>query len=209
MGGLARLSGNTMNLDAWRHYLRGRLFQRLRQTDRALAEYRAALKHDPRHTRAAHAAAFLLAGAKRWTEAREALQRVLHINPRNTVAWFNLGYVAEQLGDLDAATEAFRAAVGHDPRSDRAWYGLGLALATRGNTQEAVASFEQAAKLQPMNGHVWYQLGLCHHKLHDADKVKSVVQHLDRFDRHMAKRLIVDTGRSDLAHVVADLQKLR
>jgi tetratricopeptide (TPR) repeat protein len=198
-----------MNLDAWRHYLRGRVFQRLHRTDRALAEYRAALKHDHRHTRAAHAAAFLLAGAKRWSEARDVLLAMLRLEPRNADAWFNLGYIHEQLGDNTAATEAFRTAVGRDAKLDRAWYGLGLALTRQDRHTEAVPAFEQAAKLQPLNGHIWYQLGLCHHRLHDADKVKSVVQHLDRFDRHMAKKLILDTGRSDLAPIVADLQKLR
>jgi tetratricopeptide (TPR) repeat protein len=198
-----------MNFDAWRHYLRGHLLQRLRKPDRALAEYRAALKFDPRHARAAHALAYMLAGQKHWAEAREALLHVLQLTPRDAVAWFNLGYVREQLGETGAAIESFRTAVGYDAKLDRAWYGLGLALARQECHPEAVSALEQAARLQPQNGHVWYQLGLSHHRLHDADKVKSVVQYLDRFDRHMAKKLVVDTGRSDLAHIVADLQKLR
>lgn len=194
-----------MNFGAWRHYLRGRLFQRLRRNDRALAEYRAALGYDHRHTRAAHAAAFLLANAKRWAEARDALRAVLQLDPDNGVAWFNLGFAHQHLGETDAAIQALRAAVKHSPKLDRAWYGLGLALAQRHDHAGAVQALESAAKLQPENGHVWYQLGLVHHALHEADKVAGIAEHLNRFARHHARQLILDTGRSDLAHLVADM----
>jgi tetratricopeptide (TPR) repeat protein len=195
-----------MNLDAWRHYLRGRLFQRLRKPDRALAEYRAVLKFDPRHARAAHAAAFLLAGAKRWAEARDTLLTVVRIEPRNAVAWFNLGFARQQLGELPEAVEALRTAVAHNPRLDQAWYGLGLALTQQNSHRAAAEALESAAKLQPENGHIWYQLGLAYHALHEADKVKGIAEHLNRFARHHARRLILDTGRTDLAHLVSDLR---
>jgi tetratricopeptide (TPR) repeat protein len=195
-----------MNFDAWRHYLRGRLFQRLRRRERALAEYRAALKHDPHHARAAHAAAFLLAGTQRWAEARDALLAVLKLEPGNGIAWFNLGFARQQLGETDAAIDALRAAVEHSPKLDRAWYGLGLALARQHDHSGAAQAFESAAKLQPENGHIWYQLGRSYHALHETDKVKGIAEHLNRFARHHARQLILDTGRSDLTHLVADLR---
>jgi hypothetical protein len=57
-----------------------------------------------------------------------------------------------------------------------------------------------------MNGHIWYQLGMAYHALHQPDKVKGIIQHLDRFDRHMARRLILDAERPDLAHIISDLR---
>jgi len=95
-----------------------------------------------------------------------------------------------------------------EPKFDRAWYGLGLAQAALGRHAEAAQALERTAQFQPMNPHAWYQLGMAWHRLHDPDKVKGVVEHLHRFDRHMARRLIRDTERADLAHMVADLKSL-
>lgn len=195
-----------MNLDAWRHYLRARLQLLLRRPAAALADYRAALAADPGFARAAHALAFLLARDKHYPEAEAALRTALRHRPRDATVWFNLGYVCDQLGRTDEAGEAFREAVGHRPRFDQAWYGLGVTLARSGRHREAAEALEQAAKLQPMNGQAWYQLALSYHALHEADKVRGIVEHLDRFDRHRARRLILDSGRNDLAHLVKDLK---
>ena len=56
-----------------------------------------------------------------------------------------------------------------------------------------------------MNPHAWYQLGMAYHTLRNPEKVNEVVMHLLRFDPKMTRRLILDTGRSDLAHLVKDL----
>lgn len=195
-----------MNFDAWRHTLRGRLMQFLRRRPAAMASYRAALAADPAATRAAHALAFLLAEDQHYPEAITILRAVVEVRPRHAVAWFNLGYLCDKLDRLDEAAEAFRTAVQHNAKLDRAWYGLGLTLTRAGRHREAASAHEQAAKLQPMNGHTWYQLALSYHALDEADKVKGIVEYLDRFDRHMARKLILDSGRSDLAHVVKDLK---
>lgn len=197
-----------VNFDSLRHYLRARLFQLLKQPRRAIEEYRLALRFKPDFTAAASALAFLLAGEHRYAEAEPLLRDCLRASPRQADGWFNLGYVcAEQHRDAEAI-EAFREAVRLNRKLDRAWYGLGLALAAQANHDEAVTAFEQAAQLQPMNGHIWYQLGMVQHARQDADKVKGIVQHLDRFDRRMARKLVLDTARTDLSHIVADLRDL-
>jgi tetratricopeptide (TPR) repeat protein len=198
-----------MNFDALRHYARARLFQFLKQPARAIAEYRLALKFNPDFTAAASAAAFLLAADKRFTEAESLLRDSLRLQADNADTWYNLGFVCAELHKPAEAVTAFREAVNRNRRLDLAWYGLGLALATQHQHAQAAQAFEQAAQLKPMNGHIWYQLGMAYHWLHAADKVKGIVEHLDRFDRHMARRLILDSGRSDLAHVVADLRARR
>jgi hypothetical protein len=59
-----------------------------------------------------------------------------------------------------------------------------------------------------MKGHAWYELGLAHHRRHDAEQVRYIAEHLNRFDRHTARKLIHDTGRTDLSHLVSDLRSL-
>jgi cytochrome c-type biogenesis protein CcmH/NrfG len=74
-----------------------------------------------------------------------------------------------------------------------------------GRHAEAVTALEQAANLQPMNPHAWYALGMAHHATNGPDKLKAVALHLVRFDPRMARRLIVDAERNDLAYLVKDL----
>ncbi|TAM46531.1 MAG: tetratricopeptide repeat protein [Gammaproteobacteria bacterium] len=196
-----------MNIIAWRHFLRARLFRLLRRPHDAIAEYRLALAADRGFARAAHALAYLLADENRPGEAIQALRDAVRLEPANAAAWFNLGFLLhEREHQIDAAVPAFREAVRLDPKLDRAWYGLGLAHAALGDHAEAAKAFERVATLEPMNGHAWYQLGMSYHRLDNADKVKGVVEHLNCFERRLARQLIHDTGRGDLAHLVADLK---
>jgi tetratricopeptide (TPR) repeat protein len=196
-----------MNFDALRHYYRARLWVWLGRPQRAIEAYRLALEFKPDFAKAASALAYLLAAQHRYGEAEALLRASLRAKPKDAAAWFNLGYVCDQLRQPAAAVDAFRQALALDDRLDRAWYGLGLALAAQGNPGEATPALERAAQLVPDNGQVWYQLAMAHHALHRADKVKGIVEYLDRFDRHMARKLILDTGRSDLAHLVTDLRR--
>lgn len=196
-----------MNLDALRHYYRARLYALLRQPQRAIAEYRLALRFNPDFALAASALAYQLGTQQRYAEAEPLLRDSLRVDPRNADTWFNLGFVCDKLREPAKAAAAFREAVALDPKLDRAWYGLGLALAAQGEHEQAAQAFERAASLKPMNGHIWYQLGMAYHALHQPDKVKGIIEHLDRFDRHMARRLILDAERADLAHIVADLRR--
>lgn len=197
-----------MNYDAWRHYLRARLFRLFRKPDAALAAYRDALICNPRFALAAHGFAYLLSSLGHTAEAETAFRKVVELAPRNSTAWYNLGFLYDKSHKLTEAVSAFREAVRLEPSFDRAWYGLGLSLAAQGDHAGAVKAIERAAQLQPMNPHIWYQLGMAWHTLHDPDKVRGVIEHLHRFDRHMARRLIRDAERSDLAHMVADLKSL-
>lgn len=193
-----------MNFEAWRHYLRGAMFQRRKHTLQAIDEYRAALAYDPVFLRATHRLAYLLAAISRDDEAEYWFRETLRIDPGNADAWFNLGYFCDQRQRLDEAVAAFREAARLRPRFDRAWYGLGIAMAAQGYHAEAAAALERAAGLQPMNGQVWYQLGMAYHACGNDTKVTEIAEYLNRFDRKMTKGLIVHSGRKDLEHLVAD-----
>ncbi len=56
-----------------------------------------------------------------------------------------------------------------------------------------------------MNPHAWYQFGMALHATGNSERFEQVVMHLLRFDPKATRRLIQDTGRSDLAHLVSHL----
>jgi|SRR2546425_483324 len=192
-------------MDHWRYYIRGRLLELFGFTQQAIAAYVAATRAAPGFLRPTNRIAYLLASHERFTEAEPYFQAVLRADPGNAVAHFNLGYTHDKRGQYERAVYEFREATRINPKIDRAWYGLGLAHAHLGRHREAAEALEQAATLQPMNHHAWYQLGMALHATHNTERFEQVVMHLLRFDPKETRRLIQDTGRSDLAHLVRHL----
>jgi len=197
-----------MNYDAWRHYLRGHLFNLIGRRQPAIAAFREALAANPEMLNAARVAGFLLAEAHDYRAAEAMLEHALARAPEEASTWFNLGYIREQAGRREAAITAFRRAVELNPKLDQAWYGLGFAHAQLGDHEAAATALEEAALLQPMNGHAWYALGMAHHHCHRPDRVKEVVEHIVRYDAKMARQLIQEAERADLKHLVAHLEEL-
>ncbi|MDH3514862.1 MAG: tetratricopeptide repeat protein, partial [Gammaproteobacteria bacterium] len=143
-----------------------------------------------------------------FSRALPLLEQTVSLRPRDAGAWYNLGYAHDCNRNPDRAIDAFREAVRLSPKFDQAWYGLGRCHATLDQLDEAVKAFEEAARLKPMQGHAWYELGLVHHRRHDADQVRDIAVHLNRFNRRLARKLIHETRRTDLSHIIADLQDI-
>jgi tetratricopeptide (TPR) repeat protein len=192
-------------MEHWLFYIRARLLEALGRTQEAITTYQAALRVKTDFHRCSNRIAYILAGLQRYAEAEPYFRAVLDADPGNAVAHFNLGYSYDKRGQYAKAVEAFCEATRLNPRIDRAWYGLGLAYAALGKHEDAAKALREAATLQPMNPHAWYQLGMAYYKLHNPEKVDEVVMHMLRFDPKMTRRLILDAGRSDLAHLVKDL----
>ncbi|BAV34487.1 hypothetical protein SCL_2198 [Sulfuricaulis limicola] len=206
MGAPAPVEYRPVNMDAWRHYLRARLYRLLKQPERAIAELRAALGLDPSFARAAHALAYLLVGRGDLDRALPLLEQTAALRPRDAGVWYNLGFAHDHNKNPARAIDAFREAVHLSPRFDQAWYGLGRCHAALGQLDDAIKALEEAARLQPTKGHAWYELALVHHRRHESDRVRDIAEHLNRYDRHAARKLILDTQRTDLAHLVSDLR---
>lgn len=192
--------------DAWRAYWRGRFFLWIRRPEQAAQALRDALSADPGHVPSLRWLGFCHGQRKEFTDAARYLAQAVAREPNDAHTWFNLGYARDQLGDTTGAIEAFEAALRLKPKLDQAWYGLGLAHARRGDHAAAVRALEEAALLEPRNPHVWHALGMAHHHAHAPDKVAAVAKHLVRFDPRMARHLIQETERADLAYLVAELR---
>ena len=195
-----------MNFDVWRHLLRARYFVWRRRGEEASAEYLAAMKLDPRSTTAINGLAFQHTAREQFAEAEQLFRQSLALKSKQPVIWYNLGFMCDKQGRHDDAVAAFREATRQAPKMDQAWYGLGHAHAAAGRHADAAAALEQAAKLVPQNPFVWYSLGMAYHCLGDRDKVTYVTEYLNRYDRRMTRQLIIESGRSDLEHLIADYE---
>lgn len=194
-----------MNFDKWRHYWRARFLHMLNRDDAAVSEYQLALQAAPEFARAASCIAFIYARHGNFAAAATNFRAALRIVPHDAEMYFNLGYSCDKNAARSEAIEAFKMAVQLNPKLDRAWYGLGMCHAAQGEHGAAATALHEAATLQPMNPHAWYALGMAHHHLNEPERVREIILHLHRFDPKMTRHLIQESGRSDLAYLVADL----
>lgn len=115
---------------------------------------------------------------------------------RSAADWFNLAFLLEDAGRLEAAEPAFRRAVDLDPKLDRAWYGLGLTLIRLKRFDEAIAALERNTELQPMSPYGWYQLARVRFDRHEPDETRKIIRHLKGFEPKVAAQLERETGLS-------------
>jgi Flp pilus assembly protein TadD len=129
-----------------------------------------------------------------WPQARDTLLRCTELQPHDGRAWFNLGYVCEQLQRTEEAERCFRVATQLAPELDRAWYGLGLALIAQDRLSEAAQALRVNTRLQPMSPYGWYQLGRVQADLGACDEAAATIARLREFEPKVARQLERETG---------------
>ncbi len=80
--------------------------------------------------------------------AETLLKKAIEKEPRNYLAWFDLGFVLNRLGRMDESTHAYRQSVAAKPDVFESNLNLGLTLA-RANSPEAERFLSAATKLKP------------------------------------------------------------
>jgi tetratricopeptide (TPR) repeat protein len=133
--------------DANRYFTLG-LAQSEQDVVQAIGSFRRALELDPHHNLARYNLALILKRADRVPEAIATLQRALEIEPR-AEAYYTLGVIYWQQGDLDRAASALGAAVGAEPRYAEAHYTLGAVRAAQREWPGAAESLRRAIALRP------------------------------------------------------------
>ena len=154
----------TNDVEAYRLYLQGRLFQ-FRSTRneiyQAIGFYREAIRLDPNYA-LAYAG---MADANRtlpitsdvdprsaFPESRMAAEQALRLSPALSQAWVALGYVASWYEwDWKTAEENMRRAVELDPQNEEAHRALSILLTILGRHAEAVNEMRRARELAPLS----------------------------------------------------------
>jgi tetratricopeptide (TPR) repeat protein len=103
----------------------------------AYAEYRAALRLQPRNARAYAGLGIALQAWGRPREAAGCLRASLRLDPAAEVPRLVLAMALDDLGESEAAIVELAAVAARDPRSERAHLGLASLLAKRGRTAES------------------------------------------------------------------------
>lgn len=87
-----------------------------------------------------------------WRNESALYSSSLQTNPRSPILLYNLGAIAERMGEFDKAESFYRQALSYNPRYAPPIAGLGNLRFDRGDLAEAAALYDRARTLDPQYG---------------------------------------------------------
>ncbi|MGB7297551.1 MAG: tetratricopeptide repeat protein [Candidatus Aminicenantales bacterium] len=139
-------------------------FEKIRQNDYdgAIATLKDVLAEEPKDPNALYLIGLSYSKKKVYTEAVEALTRVIELVPDFAPAEFELAVSYQNLDEKDKALEHYRKTLELDPGNPDAAYNAGLILFGRNEVDEALAHFEKALSLRPGDSAHLEMAGRCY-----------------------------------------------
>jgi tetratricopeptide (TPR) repeat protein len=131
------------------HFNIGAAYEKMGDTENALASYRKAVEFAPDMYDAWLAMGDLCGKTQKWQEGMEALGKALELQPDTGAVLFNYGAYAFNAGDVDAAEGAFERLVEADPTHAMGHYRLALVNVGQGDREKAIAHIEKYLELAP------------------------------------------------------------
>ena len=169
--------------DAWARYWQGAMDEALGRTEDALAAYRAAIRIQPRLIEAQTKLAGVLVRAGRLREARDRLQTVVELDPvHQPRAWFNLGLIRAQTGDVGGARDAFGRAATLDPDLVPAHIQLGTLYLRAELFEDAIPHFRNAIVADSTNPSAYGSLGMAHLQLGHTAQARELFERVLELD---------------------------
>lgn len=117
--------------------------------DKAIEQWREAIRLDPRLVKAHHSLGMALRGKNQFAEAIVALREAVRLDPRNAVAFADLGDTLQESNDLDGALAAYQASLALVPNSAFVRNNLGYVFMRKNNLERAMAEWREATKIDP------------------------------------------------------------
>jgi len=168
-----------MDLDpdyAWPYHNLGLIHEQQGETETALGFFRQAIqRHRSDRDRVVswHKLGGICLSLSRHTEAIDAYQRVIELDPQDNLSWNSLGIAHTALEHYEAAIKAFEQVIGVD--SDYAWsyHNLGFVYEKREAYETAIPYYQQAVERHENElaaAASWNNLGGAYHALKRYDE---------------------------------------
>ena len=166
--------------------LAGEALDELKDTFGAIAQFRAAVKADPKMPDVHFGLGYLLWSKHQYEEAVPEFEAELANNPNHVQALAHLGDTEIKLSQPEAAVPLFEKAITVDPQFEMAYLELGILYTDAGRKDDAVRELKVAERLVPNDVDVHWRLGRLYRALGDKDeaaaeldKAKSITQAAD------------------------------
>ncbi len=137
------------------HSDRGVAYWRLKQTDKALADFSAAIALNAQYPQVYNNMGNVYMDLNRTKDAVEVFSKAIEIAPTYGVAYNNRGSAHFELGNLDKAVDDFDAAVRYLTLNAVPHNGRGRAFLSKGKNYAALRDFSRAVKLNKTYGMVF------------------------------------------------------
>lgn len=148
----------------------------------------------------------LLAYSKTPSAAIPFCERLLELEPDNSLCWVRLGHALTRVGDLDRAESVLKHSVSIAPESAMAREYLGYSLEKQDRLEEAEKCYRQAFEIYPTHPRPNARLGhilLSLQRYEEAEPFLRKAAKLDEESPHpliWLARLLVETGREQEAN---------
>ncbi|MCX6354764.1 MAG: tetratricopeptide repeat protein [Candidatus Aureabacteria bacterium] len=109
---------------------------------------------------------------KKFDEAITQFNKVLALDPKNAIAYNDIGLCLYGQNKLDPAIESFKKAVELDPGLSSTYYNLGLCYASKKQWDLAVIEYKKAIKDNPKHERAQFELGTAYFAKQDLKKAK-------------------------------------
>jgi tetratricopeptide (TPR) repeat protein len=147
-------SGDTP-INANTHLAAGQLAESMGDLQRAVMQYREALKLDPKHQNATFALGRILTQQRQFPEAIATWQKYIELTKNAPAAYNNLAFTYEAAGNVAQAEATYRQCIQRDPAQVECRLNYGKMLARNNRIDEATQ--QMSAVLRPAE--VSYNLG--------------------------------------------------
>jgi tetratricopeptide (TPR) repeat protein len=95
-----------------------------------------------------------------FNESLVYFNKTIEIDPNNSFAWTNKGYILNNLGKYDDSIQAYDKAIEIDPNDSPIWTGKGLVLSNCGKYHDAIIAYDKAIEINPDYPFAWTGRGL-------------------------------------------------
>jgi len=128
-------------------FMRGAMYERMKQYDAAEAEFRKVLTANPEHAGALNYLGYMLADRNlRLEEAHDLIKKAVDLDPDNGAYLDSLGWVYYRQGRLNEAEDLLLRAIGHMGGDPTVHDHLGDVYFKLGKTREAVVQWQASLK---------------------------------------------------------------
>lgn len=105
-------------------------------------------------------------------KAIEHLTESIKTNPKNSYAYYNLGILNSNNGDINEAIGNFNSAIKNNKTFSAAYYNVGVCYYKIKDHKNALKCFKNALKLDSSNSDIYYNLALTYKALNNDAKNK-------------------------------------
>ncbi len=129
------------------HFMRGAMYEKMKQFEKSEAEFRKVLEINPDNSGALNYLGYMLADRnERVQEAHGMITRALELDPNNGAYLDSLGWASFRLGKLEEAESTLRAAIARVSRDPIVHDHLGDVYMKQGKLKEAIGQWERSLK---------------------------------------------------------------